>query len=266
MNDIVRVGNSEYDATYSIIPTLMTIYRGYSWLDLKHNGTTVRAITTHLESIWDQDKKPNSVLQAEQLIDDLKSSSMPLVVMGDFNADFRDPRGSNEPNPGEQPVIGKSCPTPADRRCNAYWLMFDAGFQNVSPDAKDPKNFSWGATALLNGPDPKRVAASKNMGSEFGFTDRLDYIFIKNFNSSAQSEMIGNTYPEGPSIWQCGTEKCFATDHAGVVATFKVPGGNSAVDAPLPTHSRFPLGIWHVIGIALIALLFWRFAHSRKGR
>ena len=144
--------------------------------------------------------------------------------------------------------------------------MIDAGFQNVSPDAKDSKNFSWGATALLNGPDPKRVVSAKSMGNDFGFTDRLDYIFVKNFNTSAQSEMIGNTYPEGPSIWQCGTEKCFATDHAGVVAIFKVPVGNSAVDAPLPTHSRFPIGIWHVIGIAFIALLFWRFAHSRKRR
>ena len=35
VKDIEQVGNSEYETKYSIIPTLMTIYRGYSWLDIK---------------------------------------------------------------------------------------------------------------------------------------------------------------------------------------------------------------------------------------
>ena len=30
-DQVLAVGNSEYEASYSIIPTLMTIYRGYSW-------------------------------------------------------------------------------------------------------------------------------------------------------------------------------------------------------------------------------------------
>jgi Endonuclease/Exonuclease/phosphatase family len=267
-SDVLLVGNSEYKTTYSIIPTLMTIYRGYSWLDLKVAGSRVRIVTTHLESIWDQDKIPNSVLQAEQLIDDLKTTSLPLIVMGDFNADPRDPRSSTEPNPGEQPVVGKACPKPADHQCNAYWLMRGAGFINASPDENDPKNFSWGATALLNGPDSNRIDAAKKMGNDFGFTDRLDYIFTKNVSANISSEMVGNTWPEGRSIWDCKSEKCFATDHAGVVATISLPAVSGATGefTTLPTHSRFPLGIWHLIGVLAITIVIWRFAHSRNAR
>lgn len=266
LKDVVTVGTSEYDASYSIIPTLMTIYRGYTWLDLKTGDSTLRIITTHLESIWDQDKKPNSVLQAEQLIADVKSTTMPLIIMGDFNADYRDPRSANEPNPGEQPVVGKDCPKSGDRGCNAYWLMVDAGFTNVSPSPTDPKNFSWGAGALLDGPDSKRQEAAKIMGNYFGFTDRLDYIFTKNMAAPISSAMVGNTWPEGASIWQCGSKHCFASDHAGVVATILLPSGKNQVDAPLPDHARFPLGIWHLIGVLIITFFIWRFAHSRRAR
>ncbi len=266
LSNLVQVGNSEYEAKYSIIPSVMTIYRGYTWLDIKVNGSAVRIVTTHLESIWDQDKIPNSVLQAKQLIEDLKSTSMPLVVMGDFNADYRDPRAINAANPGEQPVVGKDCPKAGDHGCNAYWLMIDAGFNNSSPEATDPKNFSWGATALLNGADPKRLKAAQEMGNEFGFTDRLDYIFTKNITGSISSSMIGNTYPEGPSIWQCGDQRCFATDHAGVVATLDIPSNKNGIDQPLASHARFPLGIWHLIGVLILTFFIWRFAHSRRPR
>ncbi len=105
---IIQVGNSEFDATYSIVPTIMTIYRGYTWADFKVQDSVVRLISTHLESIWDENKIPNSALQAQQLVADLKDAKMPVIIMGDFNADYRDPRPVNEPNPGEQPVVSAS--------------------------------------------------------------------------------------------------------------------------------------------------------------
>ena len=30
-SEVIKVGNTEYEASYSIVPTLMTIYRGYTW-------------------------------------------------------------------------------------------------------------------------------------------------------------------------------------------------------------------------------------------
>ena len=258
--NIKKVGNSEYDATYSIVPTIMTIYRGYTWVDYQVNDSLVRVISTHLESIWDENKVPNSALQAAQLIEDLKSSKMPLIVMGDFNADPRDPRPIGEANPGLQPVVSEVCPTPGAASCNAYQAMIEAGFTNSSPDARDAKYFTWGAGALLNGPDPKRAASAQEFGNQYGFTDRLDYIFTKNVYATTSSKLIGNIYPDGSSIWDCGDEKCFASDHAGIVATIEIPRGASSQDAPLPDHARFPLGVWHFLAIALVSLISWRIA------
>ena len=201
---VVAVGNVEYKATYTIVPVLMKITRGYTWADININGTKTRFVTTHLEAIWDENKVPNSAIQANQLIDDLKNISTPLVVMGDFNSDPRDPRPSNSPNPGEQPPVSDSCPANSDI-CNAYKLMIKANFTNAAPDATNPLNFTWGMDALLTGPDSLRNAAAKQMGNHDGFTDRLDYIFIKNGLKGKTSKIVGTKAPYG-------------SDHAGVVA------------------------------------------------
>ncbi len=264
--NIKQVGNTEYDATYSIVPTIMTIYRGYTWIDFEVDDSLVRVISTHLESIWDENKVPNSVLQAAQLIEDLKGAKMPLIVMGDFNADPRDPRAEGVPNPGLQPVASEACPTSGIASCNAYKAMIDAGFTHATPDATDPRYFTWGASALLNGPDSKRIDVAKEFGNQYGFTDRLDYIFTKNVYATVSSKIIGNIYPDGSSIWDCGDEKCFASDHAGLVATIEIPRSMAIQDPALPDHARFPLGIWHFVAIALVSLISWRIARRfRRG-
>ena len=262
---IIQVGNTEYDATYSIVPTLMTIYRGYTWADFKVQDSVVRLITTHLESIWDENKVPNSALQAQQLVADLKDAKMPIVIMGDFNADYRDPRPQGEPNPGEQPVASETCPTPGGAKCNAYSTMIEAGFENASPDAKNPRYFTWGASALLNGPDKKRALDAKKFGNQYGFTDRLDYIFTKNVYATVSSKIIGNVWPDGSGVWDCGKDKCFPSDHAGVVATIELPRSAGAIDPDLPEHTRFPLGFWHYFAAALLLVISWRIAR-RLGR
>lgn len=262
-SNILQVGNTEYDATYSIVPTIMTIYRGYTWVDYQVSDSIVRVVSTHLESIWDENEVPNSALQAQQLIQDLKDSKMPLIVMGDFNADPRDPRPIGDGNPGLQPVASDTCPKPSDSKCNAYSVMLEAGFENASPDAKNSRYFSWGASALLNGPDKVRVGTALEWGNQYGFTDRLDYVFTKNVYATISTKLIGNTYPDGTSIWECGTsgaEKCFASDHAGIVTTVEVPRSATTVDPALPNHARFPLGLWHFVAIALVALFSWRIA------
>jgi len=78
--------------------------------------------------------------------------------------------------------------------------------------------------------------------------------------------MIGNIYPDGSSIWDCGTEKCFASDHAGVVATIELPRAANQQDPALPDHGRFPLGIWHFVAFVLVALISWRVARRISRR
>lgn len=303
---VLDLGTSEYSAKYSIIPTLMTIYRGYTWADLRIGESTFRAITTHLESLWDSNKIPNAAIQADQLIDDLRSAKMPVVVMGDFNSDPRDPRPSDDVgvNPGAQPSASAECvaqvanPTRASAidTCSAYWKFIRAGFSEVSPDALNPKNYSWGADALLAGPMPDRRSHSLAMGANGTFTDRLDYIVVKNGTSAVNGAIFGNQWPEGLDTWRCSHPdqvslttgnaqalgaalpagasegRCLPSDHAGIAGAADLPVG-SVIDPPLPERARSPFTFWRVTGgillfamSTLISTLIWRRARGRRGR
>jgi endonuclease/exonuclease/phosphatase family metal-dependent hydrolase len=241
---VINVGNTEYEASYSIVPTLMTIYRGYTWADINIANIPVRFITTHLESIWDENKVPNAAKQATQLIKDVKETNMPLVIIGDFNSDPRDPRPINAANPGLQPTASKECPA-GSSKCNAYRLMKEAGFNDAGPDSSDPTTYTWGMNALLTGPDPDRLKSAQGMGNEYGFTDRLDYIFTKNGVDVSTSQIIGYKAP-------------YATDHAGVFAEFTILNTLAGISAPLDSHKPFPISFWQLVGIALLALIIWR--------
>jgi endonuclease/exonuclease/phosphatase family metal-dependent hydrolase len=281
---IVQVGNTEYESSYSIVPTLMTIYRGYTWADINYNGSIVRVVTTHLESLWDSGKVPHAALQAQQLVADLKKTSMPVIVMGDFNADPRDPRKDAAHNPGGQPEASAACPI-GSKACNAYWIMTGAGFHDVGPNALDPRNHTWGMSALLAGPDLTRYKAALKEGNTFGFTDRLDYIFVSPGVKAQSSKTIGNTWPNG-STWNCTNEEqisqaqqisnamkvdlpssrfCSATDHAGVVAKIVLPA-NTLVSPALDAHQPFPISFWNWVGIVLLLVIayFIKRALSRR--
>lgn len=243
-SQVINVGNTEYEASYSIVPTLMTIYRGYTWADIAIKNIPVRFIATHLESIWDENKIPNAAKQAAQLIEDVKETNMPLVVIGDFNSDPRDPRPENAANPGLQPTASEKCPA-GSSKCNAYRLMIEAGFNDAGPDASDPTTYTWGMNALLSGPDPDRLKAAQAMGNEYGFTDRLDYIFSNNGVDVSTSQIIGFKAP-------------YATDHAGVFAEFTILNTLAGQSAPLDSHQPFPISFWQWVAIVLLALAIWR--------
>ncbi len=123
--------------------------------------------------------------------------------------------------------------------------MRDAGFNDAGPDASDPTTYTWGMNALLTGPDPDRLKAGQSMGNEYGFTDRLDYIFTNNGVDVTTSQIIGYKAP-------------YATDHAGVFAEFTILNTLAGQSAPLPEHNPFPISFWQWVGIALIALIIWR--------
>ena len=240
---VLKVGNTEYEQTYTIVPTIMTIYRGYTWADIQIGNTPVRFVTTHLESLWDKNKVPNAAIQVQQLINDLKVTKMPVVVMGDFNSDPRDPRMPENPNPGEQPVASDACPA-GTSKCNAYLLMSEAGFVDAGPDPMLPENYTWGMNALLTGPDPVRLKVAKQLGNNAGYTDRLDYVFMKNGVTASSVALVGATPPNNLN-----------TDHAGVVATLSITPGSTERSADLPEHAPFPISFWQWIGIAVVVAI-----------
>lgn len=250
---VLKVGNTEYEQTYTIVPTIMTIYRGYTWADIQIGSTPVRFVTTHLESLWDENKVPNAAIQAQQLIADLKNTKSPVVVMGDFNSDPRDPRMPANPNPGEQPVASDACPA-GTSRCNAYLLMTEAGFADSGPDPLLPENYTWGMNALLTGPDPVRVKVAKQLGNNAGYTDRLDYVFVKNGVSVTSSGLIGATPPNNLN-----------TDHAGIVATLAINSTVSERSADLPEHAPFPISFWQWVGIVIVAVIIAVVIRKKRG-
>ena len=292
---IARVGNTEYEASYSIVPTIMTIYRGYTWMDLQVGKSTVRIVSTHLESVWDANKIPNAAKQATQLVSDLSNTTIPTIVIGDFNADPRDPRKDAASNPGGQPEASATCPVQVQNptvksaldTCNAYWIMRKSGYQEVGPDPINATNFTWGASALLAGPDLNRYRAGKAMGNNQGFTDRLDYIFFKNGVQPLNSKIVGNIWPYSESTWPCSNEEqinntqllaeemkvispptgvCLETDHAGLFTTLAIPAGVNGSNPDLPSHKPFPISFWQWVGLAILALITYLIIRRRRRR
>lgn len=261
---VTEVGISTFDDVLDVIPGLISVKRGYAFADLTIGGASVRFVTTHLESTWTAGVVPNSVKQARELVAELGAYTGPLVVMGDFNADPRDPRPAGAPNPGGQPEASAAC---SGRTCNAYWTMVDAGFTDAGPDATDPANFTWGAGATLAGPDPARVPAAKAMGNEFGYTERLDYVFVRGGVGVRSAELVGERWPTGDQTWECNAPEqvvkareaaaalgvavpaptvCLATDHAALVVVVSVAGaGGSSGGA----------GWWIAGGVALVLVV-----------
>jgi hypothetical protein len=263
--DVLAVGTGEYEDRYAVAPVILELDRGYAWADLAIAGTTVRVVTTHLESSWKEGDMVPSAAQARQLVADLSTTTtVPTIVMGDFNSDPRDPRvaGSSEPggsNPGGQPEAGATCaaqPDPvtaanADPSCSAYWTMIDAGFTDAGPDAMDPKYRTWGSDGDLAGPNPDRLRVSLEQGNDAGFTDRLDYVFTGNGATPVRAEVFGNKWPDADQVWECsdpsqiatteessailaeeglaepitGRGVCLPTDHAGILAVVDVSAG-----------------------------------------
>lgn len=271
-DQVTAVGQNDYDYSFVIpgIPTsLIDLTRGYAWADVNVGGHNTRFVTTHLESLWTANERTASGIQSEELVADLAGVKKPLVVMGDFNNDPRDPRGPGEPNPGGQPTASAACPAQpanptvktAEADCNSYWTMRKGGYANASPDVNDPKNYSWGSQSELAGPDASRIDDALAMGNPAGFTDRLDYMFVKNqvkLESKKSTEMIGNEWPYASDTWTCGPHAavppltvtqeqntadmskkladagvidnpitdgkgvCFPTDHAGIVSKLRV--------------------------------------------
>ena len=295
LSKISRVGNTEYEDSYSIVPTLMTIYRGYTWIDLEVGTSTVRIVSTHLESVWDTNKVPNAAKQAKQLVSDLSNTTIPTIVIGDFNADPRDPRKEGASNPGGQPEASETCPAQVDNptlktsldACNAYWIMRKSGYQEVGPDPLNTTNFTWGMSALLAGPDLDRYKAAKLMGNNQGFSDRLDYVFFKNGVQPLNSKIVGSNWPYSESTWSCNNEEqinntqllaeemrviapdtgvCLESDHAGLFTTLAIASGVNGSSPELPSHKPFPISFWQWVGLAMIALIAYLIIRRRRRR
>jgi hypothetical protein len=279
--DVTAVGSRNFSSTVKLAG-LLDVKRGYAWADITVGGHPVHFVTTHLEALWARDAEPAMAAQARELVTDLQAITIPIVAMGDFNADPRDPRPTTPgANPGGQPEITSLC---ADRACNPYWIMTGAGFTDVGPDATDPANLTWGADGLLAGPDLARLDAALSMGNDLGFTDRLDYVFVRGDLSIVSSSLVGREWPTGIATWECNsaaqlantqavatrlgitaptTGRCFATDHLGIAATLSLPSAASSSSATGWVIAAVIVALI-VIGTAIVFLMRRRSATGTR--
>jgi endonuclease/exonuclease/phosphatase family metal-dependent hydrolase len=288
---VVAAGTSEFTTRYAVVPVVFTIDRGYAWADVALAGTTVRFVTVHAESLFDEGKVPPSAEQARQLREDLEETTVPVVVMGDLNAERRDPRGADDPNPAGQPAAGGACaaqvPDPtvqtALTECNGYWSLRAGGLADAGPPQR-ARNLTFGGNSLLAGPDLDRLPVALQQGNDAGFTDRIDHVLVGNGAVGESARTVGGRWPDGPDVWTCDSPQqrqatrdaarllrdagalagplprtgvCLPSDHAGVVATVDVSAGPSGVvqDPALPTRSSLRIDLLGWLSVAAILLL-----------
>ncbi len=101
--DVLDVQSQFYTAAYNISsPILGEVHnpRGFIAADVRVRGTRFRFVTTHLESVNpDPASTAAQVAQANELIAAMSSSSEPVILAGDFNANA-------DPGPDHTPTAG----------------------------------------------------------------------------------------------------------------------------------------------------------------
>ena len=162
--DVLAVGTSEYEERYAVAPVVFEVDRGYAWADIAIAGTTVRVVTTHLESLW-KGVDDGAVCRAgtparRRPVDhhrpDSSSSatSTPIrAIRGCREARTRaaSPRPGRECAAQPEPVTAAN----ADASCSAYWTMIDAGLHRRGPRRDGPREPHLGRRGGPRGPEPR---------------------------------------------------------------------------------------------------------------
>jgi endonuclease/exonuclease/phosphatase family metal-dependent hydrolase len=170
--------------------------RGWTQVDARVGGGWVRFVNTHLEI---QSFAQIQTAQASELVSALNDSPHPVILVGDFNS---------AANPS----------APADRKTGSYGILRAAGFDDLWARANGENT----GLTCCHAADLSNTTAS--------FNQRLDLILARNipgensgFAGGAQMGVVGGSVgdrfmaPQGYSLWP--------SDHAGVVATLRLPPG-----------------------------------------
>jgi endonuclease/exonuclease/phosphatase family metal-dependent hydrolase len=139
-----------------------------------------------------QSVAPIQVLQGAELIAIADASPLPLIMVGDFNS----------------AADGSQTPT--------YANLIGAGFQDVWHRPGEPGYTCCHAEDLLNtAPE---------------LDQRLDVVFVRGFRTSPEGSIGARVQLVGDNITDRLTSGLWPADHAGVVATLRLPP--AAVDLP----------------------------------
>jgi endonuclease/exonuclease/phosphatase family metal-dependent hydrolase len=158
--------------------------RGWTALDARVHGRTLRFFNTHLET---QLAAPINVLQGNQLIEIAKLSTHPVVLVGDFNS---------AANPS----------APAGSRTATYGKILEAGLMDAWLAAGGDRD---AGLTCCHDPDLRNPPSA--------FDQRIDFVFFDGFRGAESLDVIGDEVgdrtPSG--LWP--------SDHAGLSARIRLP-------------------------------------------
>lgn len=127
---------------------------------------------------------------------------------------------------------------------------------------------------MLAGPDLDRLALAGQ--NPFGYTDRLDYLFVRNGVQVLDTELIGQRWPLGDHLWACddpeqltnaqaaaavlgvplGAAVCLPSDHVGLFANLQLPAATSAEFPGATEVTSIPwLWVAGIVALIMIAVL-----------
>ena len=141
-----------YTTFFSVEELFLEIPRGYVAIDATVSGITYRVVNTHLESFVSKDIR---VVQVQELIDNLASETLPIILLGDFN-------------------------TPAPDGA-AYQMLISAGYVDT-----------WQMDSEGTGYTCCQAKALQNEVSEH--YERIDQIFVRNLEipASVMTSTVGD--------------------------------------------------------------------------
>ncbi|HEX5854513.1 MAG TPA: endonuclease/exonuclease/phosphatase family protein [Thermoanaerobaculia bacterium] len=183
-----NVHSRTFDAEFPFFG--LTITAGWISADVHVGNKHFRFVTTHLESPIPgvPEATDVQVAQAQELIDELRHTRMPIVICGDFNSDAL--HGGSVDN---TPTVG---------------LIEAAGYEEtwplIHPGGGDP-GFTWPLYLEDQFPPLPFFAPTAPF-------ERIDLFFSKDIEVV---DVVHVTAPD-PSV----PERPFASDHSGVMATF----------------------------------------------
>ena len=158
---------------------------GYAAVEAVANGTPLLFVSTHLET---QSSPDVQVAQIEELIDWMDAQELPIVLVGDLNS-------------------AANASAPADRKTDTYGLLLEAGFHDV-----------W----LRGNPNREGLTCchATDLVSPNTFDQRIDLIMLRD----GAAKLVGGVQAAivGVGPFQASQPR-WASDHAGVVATLRLP-------------------------------------------
>lgn len=189
--DVARVQTANFQAELPLEELGTSLPRGYVAIDATLHGRTYRVVNTHLEPF----ALPVQMAQAQELAAVLDAEALPIVLLGDFNT-----------------------PAPSG---DTYQFLLENGYVDVWSHASRP-NRTAGYTCCQ--------AADLSNPASF-LDERIDLIFFRSGEERHGHNGLGAVFVDvlGEENRDRTPSGLWPSDHAGVVATMRIP---AAVGGP----------------------------------